>query len=340
MVLRVFLSLLVLLPAALQAEAPRVVADIAPVHSLVARVMEGVGSPKLLLPPGTSPHGYAMRPSDAAALQEADLVVWIGPALTPSLARATESLAEDARELSLLEADGTVRLHTREAVVFEGTRTYEEVHAEHHGSDEAHDEHHDGDGEHDAHHGADDAEAGEHDHHGHDAHGPYDPHAWLDPENARTWLGLIAEDLADLDPENAQTYRDNAAAARAELAGLTGEIAAVLEPARDTTFLVYHDAYQYFEHRFDLTALGAVSMSDAVAPGAARMAALRDLLAAREPRCIFYEPQTSPRLIDTLAQGAELQAAELDPMGLALTPGPGLYPAVLRDMAQAIAGCR
>lgn len=343
MIPRLVLTLLVLLPAALRAEAPRVVADIAPVHSLVARVMDGVGVPDLVMPPGASPHGYAMRPSEAAALQAADLVVWIGPELTPWLARALETLGDDAEQIALLHADGTVRRDARDSATFAhahgGHAEEGHEHADDHHGEAAHDDHahetHDGH-DHDSHdHDAHDHET----HDGHDHHGSIDPHAWLDPENARLWLDLVADALARRDPENAETYRANAAAARSDLVALTEEIGDTLAPVRGRPFLVYHDAYQYFEARFDLQAAGAIAVSDATAPGAARMAELRDLVQQTQPGCAFYEPQFSPKLVETLAQGTGLRQAELDPIGLALEPGPELYPDLLRKMARDIAAC-
>lgn len=328
MILRLVLIALVVLPVALRAESPRVVADVAPVHSLVAQVMAGVGEPGLLLQPGASPHGYAMRPSEAAALQAADLVVWVGPELTPWLDRALETLGGDANRVALLQADGTLRHDVRE------TATFKHGHDDHDHGEGGHDDH--GHEEHKAKHADHDA----HGHDDHDHHGPVDPHAWLDPENARVWLDLIADALARLDPDNAQTYRDNAASARNELAALGNEIRKTLEPVHGTAFLVYHDAYQYFERRFDLRAAGAVAVSDAATPGPARMAELRDLVAETAPRCAFFEPQFSPRLVETLAQGTGIRQAELDPIGQALMPGPALYPDLLRGMAEVIANCR
>ncbi len=184
-----------LLGGTAHADVPRVAADIAPVHSLVARVMDGVGTPDLIVQPGGSPHEYSLRPSEAQALQEANLVFWISPALTPWLGDAIETLTTDASVTELLETDGTIELEIREGALFE-------VHA--HGEDE----HEDGDHEGDEH--ADHAEEGHDDHaeekagnEGHDEHGAHDPHAWLSPTNAATWLNVIAGQLSAADPENA-----------------------------------------------------------------------------------------------------------------------------------------
>jgi len=298
---RTLLLALTLFFAAPLRAAPLVVADIAPVQSLVAKVMAGVGEPHLLLSPGASPHDYALKPSDARALSRADIVVWIGPALTPWLEAPLDVLAPDALRLTLNEADGTTILEARAEAVF--------------GDDHDHD------------HGAD------------DGHGLTDPHSWLDPENARVWVAAIAEALADLDPDNAATYRANAALAQTDLAALEGELAAALAPQDGKRFLVFHDAYQYFEARFDLTVLGAISLTDGAAPSPARIDALRARVAEQWVACAFAEPQFSAGLIDAVQSSNAVPVGILDPMGASVRLGPDHYDQTLRALAAAIAEC-
>ena len=289
-------AILVAAPLATLAEAPRVAADIAPVHSLVARVMEGVGEPALILRPGASPHDHALRPSEAAVLQEADALIWMGEALTPWLGGAIGTLAPDARVLALMEAEGTTVLPARDEALLGGHE------------------------------------------HGHE-HGEADPHAWLDPENGRAWLGAVAEALAEIDPANAAAYRANAEAGRAELDALAAEIDAALEPFRGTPYVVLHDAYQYFEARFDVPALGAVAIGDATPPGPARLAAIREAVAERGAACAFAEPQLDPGLLAAATEGSEVTLGVIDPLGASLEPGPALYPRLLRGVADAMLGC-
>lgn len=335
--LRAAASALALLPAAAWcqaawAEAPRVVADIAPVHSLVARVMEGVGEPALLVEPGVSEHDHALRPSEARALEGAEVVVWMGPGLTPWLEGAIDALAGEASVVSLMEAEGTRTLPVRDDPLFEA-HDHGHGHAHGHGHDEAQGghAHDDGHGHAAAHdHGT------EGDNHGH-AHGAVDAHAWLDPQNAGVWLGAIAETLAEADPGNAEGYRANAEAGRAEMEALEAEIQAALEPFRGTAYLVFHDAYQYFETRFDVPAQGALAVSDASDPGPARLAAIRDAVAEGGVACAFAEPQYDPALLDAVA--GEVATAVIDPLGAGLEPGPDLYPALLRGVADSMLGC-
>ena len=296
------------------ADAPRVATDTPPVHALVARVMQGVGEPGLILPPGASPHGHAMRPSEAAALADAEVVVWMGEALTPWLARAVDALS-DARSLELLDVEGTLLLRYRE-----GTAFVEHDHAT------------------DAEHGQQ-AEHGEDRAHAAHPEGGTDPHAWLDPENAKAWLDTIATVLAEADPGNASTYAGNAADGRAELDALMAELSQTLAPLRGRSFVVFHDAYHYFEHRFGIEAAGAISLGDASAPGAARMAEIRRTIRDTGARCVFAEPQFAPDLIETAVEGTEARIATLDPLGAALEPGPELYPQLLRNLTDVLRDC-
>ncbi len=322
-----------LLSTAAWADVPRVVTDIAPVHSLVAQVMAGVGAPDLTIPPGASPHSYAMRPSEARALAGADLVVWVGPSLTAWLGDPIETLAGDALHLELEDVAGTFVLKNRTGVAFE---------AHDHADDEAgHDDHVQDAGHagHDDH--ADEAAHDTHDtHEGHDhAAGAIDPHLWLDPVNASLWLGAISDVLGQIDPDNAQTYAANAAKGQAELAGLQTRLQARLTPVQGRPFAVFHDAYHYFEARFGVEASAALSLSDGSAPSAARLDEVRDVVQSINAVCVFTEPQFNPGLVAALADGRSLKSAPLDPLGTGLIPGPALYGEVIQGLATAFAGC-
>ena len=320
---RTLLSLVAMLTrGAAMADVPRVAVDIAPVHSLVARVMEGVGTPDLILPPGASPHEYNLRPSEAGALQAADLVFWIGPDLTPWMADAIATLAGDAEVTALLGAGGSLELPFREGALFEG-----------HGEDAGEDGDHGHDHGHDDDHGHD---------HGHDddhGHGDHDPHVWLAPGNAAIWLDLIAGKLSAADPENAGTYFVNAAAGRDEIAALTDEIEGILAPVRGKRFIVFHDAYRYFEESFDFPASGAISLSDASDPSPARIAEILGRIAEQGIDCVLAEPQFNAALVATVMDGSAARTGVIDPLGSDLEPGPGLYGQLMRNMATVLAGC-
>jgi len=287
------------------ADTPRVVADIPPVHSLVAQVMAGVGTPALLLDGTSSPHGGSLRPSQARALAGADLTVWMGPAMTPWLGEAIRG-----EGLALLAVDGTHVLDLREGGTLGGDG-HDHDHGHGHG---------DGDGDGDGDHGDE-----------------TDPHAWLDPVNARVWLETIAAALSRIDPDNAETYAANAMAAQAEVAALETRIATRLAPVQGKGFAVIHDAFHYFEDRFGLEAHAALEAGDGDRAGPRRMREVRARLVEGDIACLFAEP--TGRVPERLTDGTDIRVARLDQLGVRMEPGPGLYTALLEAMAQEIAGC-
>lgn len=292
---------------AAMADGVRVVADIAPVHSLVARVMQGVNSPTLVLRAGDSPHDFALRPSTAKALQDADVVFWVGHVLTPSLEDTLGTVAENATIIELSETDGVTQLAYREGAVFDDD----------HGDDHSDDHHNDHD-------------------HEHDADG-LDPHMWLDPENASVWLTEIARVLQAEDPQNASIYEVNAKAAQKEMALLTQQTQSLLAPFKGESFVVFHDAYQYFENRFGLNAAGAILIAGGDAPSAARLRQVGEEISHEGITCVFSEPQFDSRIVSAVSSHAN--TAELDPMGVDIQTGPDHYPALIRNLAQSVANC-
>lgn len=314
------------------ADVPAVAADIGPVHSLVARVMANVGEPDLIVAPGASPHEYSLRPSEAQALQDAEVVFWTGPELTPWLGDAVKTLASGAEVITLSDLDATKTLPTRESALFEA-----HDHGDHdpdHEEGHDHEEHveserdqHDHDHEHD------------HDHAEGHVHGGTDPHIWLSPANASAWLTVIADTLSVADPDNAEAYAANAAAGREELAALSQEIEGILDPVRGKNFIVFHDAYQYFENRFDIQAAGSITVSPEAIPGAQRLTDIRAKVAELGATCIFAEPQFEPRLISVVAEGTQARTGVLDPLGADLEDGPELYFELIRNLATSLTTC-
>lgn len=339
-------SLSVLTGTAALADVPKVAVDIAPVHSLVARVMLGVGAPDLIVKPGASPHEYSLRPSEARALQDADLVFMVGGDLTPWLEKAVETLAEGAQVTELMHAEETKLLDLREGALFEAHSHDDhdadddhdhETHGDHGEEEHAHSDHeeHEEYADHDD-HGHDDHDHDDHDDHGHGAH---DAHVWLSHENAKGWLNLIAARLSAADPENAGAYYANAAAGQAELEGLGAEITATLAPVKGMKFIVFHDAYQYFEDAFDFSASGAISLSDASEPGPARIAEIQARIKDEGIDCVLSEPQFNPGLVAAVLGGLEAGVGVSDPLGASLAPGPDLYPQLLKSLAETLATC-
>lgn len=301
--------------AVLAADGPLVVVSIKPVHSLVASVMEGVGTPRLLIAGGGSPHSYALKPSDATALRNAKAAVRVSEQLENFLDKPIRTLARDAVIVTLADVDGMTILKPRQGGVWDG-----------HERERKH-----------GHEGARDAGDAQH---GHGARGGVgDPHLWLDPMNAKVIVDHMAGVLASIDPANAERYRANGRATQARLDALDRDLAAATAPLKDKRYIVLHDAFQYFEHRYGLSAAGSITVSPERQPGAKRLAAVRDLVQALAATCVFAEPQFAPKLIDAVADGTGARTGTLDPLGAALAPGPELYFTVLRQLAKALAGC-
>ncbi|WP_425419607.1 zinc ABC transporter substrate-binding protein ZnuA [Oricola indica] len=316
----------VVLPAlAVSAQADvKVIASIKPVHSLVAAIMEGAGEPSLIVEGAGSPHTYSLKPSQASALQDADLIFWIGEDLEPFLEKPIETIGGDAKAVELFHAHGLETLDFRAGGSFE-----KHVHD---------DDDHDDD---DDHNHADDHDDDDHDDHADDDHdhGSVDMHLWLDPMNAKAMAHEIAEALAEADPDNAALYEKNEAALEDRLDALTTEIEAQLEPVKDKGFIVFHDGYQYFEHRFGLSAAGSITVSPEVMPGADRLRDIREKVQELNATCVFGEPQFEPKLVSVVTEGTDARSGTLDPLGAAIEAGPDLYFEVIRGLATSFSTC-
>ncbi len=296
--------------------APNVVASIKPVHSLVAAVMAGIAEPTLIVKGAASPHTYALRPSDAGALEAADIVFWNGHGMELFLADALDTLATKAQVVELAEAPGITLLPVREGGAFEPHIHEGEDHD--HAAEAAHDDH---------------------DGHDHDAHGEGDMHFWLDPQNAKLMVTQIAKTLVAADPDNAAAYEANAATELVKLDALQAELAATMAPIVNQPFIVFHDAYQYFEARFGLNLAGSVTVTPDTMPGAARIDELKAKLAETGITCVFAEPNFEPTIIAAITEGTPARAGTLDPEGGALAEGPDLYSTLLRGLATSLVDC-
>lgn len=365
MMKRLTLAAVLLSTTSAVADAPQVVVDIAPVHSLVATVMEGVGTPVLLLPPGADPHNYAMRPSEARSLSNAEIVIWVGEALTPWLEKPIETTATGADVVELMSVAGfeprAFEAGDDDHEDHEGHEDHadhaEDDHAEHDHDDDAehaheedkHDEHADHDEhDHDKHadEGHDDHAHDDHadeahsedEHAGHD-HGAFDPHAWLDPVNGALWMQAITAELSEHDPENAATYQANAKAGVARLTALSDELQAKLAPVQGKGFVTRHDAYGYFVDRFGLEYEGNITSSEAEDPSPADILRVKGMIAEGHVHCVFSELQLSDSFLTPVLEGSAVKSAALDTTGSQIAPGPGAYEALLRGLGNSFAEC-
>ncbi len=324
------------LPLCAQTTAPSVAVDIAPLHSLVSQVMEGVGKPDLLIPTEASPHQYSLRPSQAKALADAQVVFWMGDSLIPWMEKAMDNLAGSAQKIEMLGLDETISYSFREGATF-ASHDEHEGH-EHHDDHEGH-EHHD---DHEGHEHHDDHKGHEHhdDHEGHDHHGQ-DPHAWLDPQNAIIWINKIKETLVKQDPANAALYKRNAAQATAKINTLMQSTQQSIDALGEIRFIVFHDAYQYFEKRFGISAAGAISLSDAAAPSPARIKEIRDTVKRLGVSCVFAEPQFNDKLVKSVFEGTNVATiAVIDPLGAHIATGSGHYQALIVNMLGSLTECK
>ncbi|MGV2106813.1 zinc ABC transporter substrate-binding protein ZnuA [Agrobacterium vitis] len=307
---------MLLLAPGMAAAAPDVVASIKPVNSIVAAIMKGAGTPHLLVEGAGSPHDYSLKPSKAKALQQADLIFWVGPGLETFLDKPLDALAGKAKVVALAEAKGLELLPLREGGPFET-----------HDDGDAHEAEHD--------HDHDKGQGHDHD----DEHGAHDMHIWLDPDNAKAMAATIADALSTADKANAPLYAENLARFQAQVDAMDKQIATMLAPVKDKPFIVFHDAYQYFEHRYHVTVAGSVTVSPEKAPGAERVSALHAKIKSLDAACIFAEPQFTPKLIKVVSEGSNARTGTLDPLGTGLADGPDLYPALITDLATAMATC-
>jgi len=307
---------------------PNVATDITPIHSLVSQVMAGVGTPDLLVQSGASPHNYSLSPSEAQALQEADLVFWVGEGVTPWLERSLENLSPDSRKVELLEAMGITTYTYREGATF-AAHDDSDHDKEKEGGHDAHD---------DLHH--DEKTEDEHNDEGHHEHSGTDPHAWLDPANGKVWLDVIAAVLAEKDPENAAQYLENAAMGKADIDAAASRIEITVAQLKNKQFIVFHDAYQYFEKRFGIPAAGAISIGDASKPSPARIAEIRKVVTDLNVSCVFTEPQYNPGIVKAVFGGTGVNTSGvIDPLGSGLVTGANLYPDLLIEIADGLQSC-
>ena len=297
--------------APVRAEAPRVVVTIKPIHALVASVMDRIGTPALLLSGSMSPHGVSLRPSQARMLAESEMVVWTGPALEQSVAKIVRNLAGKAVSLPLQDAPGVRLLKLREGGIWE-LDDHDHGHGHGHGEEE----------------GDEDEERAD-----------IDAHIWLDPHNAIAMTRAIGEALARADAANAAAYRANAAATVGRLKALDTEIAKAVRPLRGKRYIVFHDAYQYFEKRYRLKPAGSITIDPHRTPSPRRLFDIRTRILKRGASCVFREPQFEPKVVNVLVRGTSAKVGTLDPVGAGLPAGKDAYATLLRRLVAGLRTC-
>jgi len=294
----------------------KVVTSIKPIHSLASYLMDGIGKPELIVDGYASPHGFSMKPSHAKMLQNADLIFWVGEDLENFLEKPLKSIAKKAEKIELIEIKGLNVLKFRERNIFD----------EHDHDDHGHDDHGKKEDDHD-----------DHDEHEGHAHGEFDPHIWLDTMNAKAMLNEMAEHLIENDPKNEAKYKSNLDKALKDIDKLTIEV--MTELNNSVSSIVFHDAYQYFEKRFNVNVLGAFTVNTDVMPGAEQLAEIREIIEHDKVACVFSEPQFNPDIINAVAKDMKIKTGVLDPLGATLDSGKDLYLKLIRNMSASFKGC-
>ena len=295
----------------------KVVVTSKPIHALVASVMSGADTPALLVDGPASPHTYSMKPSDAQKVHQADAFFRVSEGLEPFTAKLVKALPSSVRVATLEDAPDLTLLERRSGGTFE---------AEGHGGAKGH--------------GGKKGHGAEKGHgHEHGAESGHDPHVWLDPGNAKAMVHEVAKVLAEKAPEHADTFKSNAAALSDRIDALALELERELKPLAGKPFIVFHDAYQYFEKRFGLTAAGSITVSPDVQPSGKRLTELRRRVTKLGGLCVFAEPQFEPKMINAVVEGTRAKSGTLDPEGTALQAGPDLYFALMRKLAADLKSC-
>jgi len=298
----------------------KVVASIKPIHSLVSYVMDGVGKPDVIVDGYNSPHGFSLKPSHAKMIEKADLIIWVGEDLEAFLEKPLNTIAKKAVNVEIMDLSGVKKLKFREKNIFEGHDDHGHGHKEKKHDDHGH-------------------KKDKHDDHGHEghAHGEHDPHVWLDPMNAKVIVKEIENQLVKLDPGNSSKYKANSKKAQSELDNLTKNIKSDLKG--NLRFVVFHDAYQYFENRFGIKVLGALTVNPDVLPGAEQLSEIREVIEHEKVNCLFSEPQFNPAIIKSIAKDTKIKTGVLDPLGATLDKGKGMYSELLQSMYASFKGC-
>ncbi len=310
----------------------KVVASIKPIHSLASYLMDGVAKPDLIVDGYASPHGFAMKPSHAKMLQDADIVFWVGEDLENFLEKPLDSIAKKAEKIELLETKGLIKLKFRERNIFDDHDDH--GHEDGHKKKDDHDDH-----DHDDHAKKEDGHDDHDDHDDHEGHnhGEFDPHIWLDPINAKVILFEMSKHLIENDPKNENAYRTNLSKAYKEIDKLTSDVTAELN--QSVASIVFHDAYQYFEKRFNVNILGAFTVNTDVMPGAEQLSEIREIIEHDKVVCVFSEPQFNPDIIKAVAKDMNIKTGVVDPLGATLNPSKDLYFDLIKNMSKSFKGC-
>jgi zinc transport system substrate-binding protein len=291
-----------------------IITTIKPIDSLVSAVVGDTGKTISLISSETSPHEFRLKPSDARALQNGNIIFYISPHLETSIVKVFETLPKNIKIINLMEETGIEHLSIRDNEAWE-------LHDHH--DDEKHDDH-------DKH-----AQKDEHDDH----KSKDDVHIWLDPENAIKIIKKVNTELSFFFPENAKIYDENATKIINKIKSLKKQLKKELLPIKEKPYIVFHDAYQYFEKTFGLNAVGSIALEDDIASSPKQISFIKNKIIKSKASCVFQEPQFDNKLVKTVIEGTQAKIGTLDPLGFGIKEKEDFYLQLLRNMSKNLKEC-
>jgi len=305
-----------------------IITTIQPITSLVSAVIGNTGKTISLIPTEISPHEYKLKPSDIKKLQNGNIIFYVSDHLETSITKVFENLPKNIKSINLMEDAGIKHLAIRDNEAWE-RHDHRHGHGDHHDHDKKAKEHDDHE---------DEKHAKKHDdHNNHEKED--DVHIWLSPDNAVKIIKKVNKELSLYFPENAKAYNKNTNQMIKKINELEVELKNELSGIKDKPYIVFHDAYQYFETSFDLNAVGSIALDGDIASSPKQISFIKDKIVKFKASCVFQEPQFDSKLVKIVAEGTNAQIGTLDPLGLNIKSGENFYLQLLKNMAKSLKDC-
>ena len=295
-------------------ETTGVISTIQPINSLVSAVIGNTGKTISIIPAEQSPHDFKLKPSDVKVLQNSNIIFYVSNHLESSVTKVFKNLPKNIKLINLMEESGINHLAIRDNAAWERH--------DHHGDD--HDDH--------------DKHGKKHD--DHDDHEKEDDvHIWLSPDNAIKIVQKVNKVLSLYFPENSKIYNENTTKFIDKIRNLKMELIKELSPIKNKPYIVFHDAYQYFEKTFELNAVGSVALEGDIASSPKQISFIKDKIIKSKASCVFQEPQFDSKLVKIVVEGTNAKTGTLDPLGVNITGNKDFYLQLLTNMAKSLKEC-
>ena len=322
-------------------ETTGVISTIQPINSLVSAIIGNTGKSITIIPSEQSPHDFKLKPSDVKVLQNGNIIFYVSNHLESSITKVLKNLPKNIKLINLMEESGVNHLAIRDNDAWERH--------DHHGHDDhdVHDKHgkkHDDHDDHDK-HGKKHDDHDDHDKHGkkHDDHDDHekedDVHVWLSPDNAIKIVQKVNKVLSLYFPENSKIYNDNTTKFIDKIRNLKMELVKELSPIKNKPYIVFHDAYQYFEKTFELNAVGSVALEGDIASSPKQISFIKDKIVKSKALCVFQEPQFDSKLVKIVVEGTDAKIGTLDPLGVNISENKDFYLQLITNMAKSLKEC-